>query len=674
MVSKGLRQRVGLWVAFAAVGTVAVVLADDTTVRLQFVEPAAEPTRAPTAASSRPSKRKAAGPVLAPPRSKPAGAAVPEMAKKDAPIGATKPSDNAPSLEPIPDPDDAESGPEMEEMDATPARPTPVPVAKPQLKPAEKPPESAPTITPPSAVGTDTPKSETKPADPAPTSTPPTGTPPTISPPPAAITPAPTEPALLRPEPTMPPAAPPKPVEPAAPEANPPATSLPPAETPSEVKPKPSMPPAEPQPLHESVPESAKPPKPTPSATSRPAPAKPPVDPDYDPTLTPELKALRDRVRRTLTMYYPRKLNTRDHNNWEAMHSIIAYGVHSELLRDGPYGQPVNSVAWICYNNPCKNDRMLYLDRGRIMVKKGVGVQGHHGQFLAIIAQSRVPKSYEFTLEGQRFTVADLIESEKLGCETDMELTFKLIAIAHYCDLNEKWFNDQGEEWSVSRLVHEEIQSPIRGAACGGTHRLMGLAYAVQKRRIRGQAIDGEFARAAKYLQDFHQYTYSLQNHDGSFSTEWFVRRGDRPDLDRKLQTTGHILEWLVFSLSPEELDDPRVIRAVNFLSGILQQNRTKKWEIGPLGHALHALALYEERMFGLPASAAPAQATPIDEARAPTPKMPSQPLMTEVETEAPRALPSETEAARPLMEVPPPTRTSPPRTAAPPRGLRRRQ
>src|SRR5690606_16856581 len=91
----------------------------------------------------------------------------------------------------------------------------------------------------------------------------------------------------------------------------------------------------------------------------------------------------------------------------------------------------------------------------------------------------------------------------------------------------------------------------------------------------------------------------SMQNRDGSFSTEWFTKRGARPDLDRRLQTTGHILEWLVFSLPEDELRNPQVVRAVSYLTNLMYNSRKQSsWEIGPLGHALHALALYDARVF----------------------------------------------------------------------------
>ncbi|MFM9196329.1 MAG: hypothetical protein ACKOWG_11420, partial [Planctomycetia bacterium] len=99
----------------------------------------------------------------------------------------------------------------------------------------------------------------------------------------------------------------------------------------------------------------------------------------------------------------------------------------------------------------------------------------------------------------------------------------------------------------------------------------------------------------------YQQFTLTkLQNRDGSFSTEWFKYPADREDdIDRKIQTTGHILEWLVASLDQEELFQPRVTAAVEFLSAALAREPSREWKIGPLGHALHALTIYQERAWG---------------------------------------------------------------------------
>jgi hypothetical protein len=317
--------------------------------------------------------------------------------------------------------------------------------------------------------------------------------------------------------------------------------------------------------------------------------------------LTPELAALRDKVRRVLAMYYPRHQNTRDNNPWEVMHAIIAYGVDTRIFKDGPRGEPVNAVGWMCYNYPCAGQRILFLNRGKIDAGRGVGVQGHAGQFLAILAQSHVMSDYPLLVERKEFTLADLIEREKETCVAGEELTFKLISLMHYLDSDATWTTPDGQEWSIQRLVREELKAPIRGAACGGTHRLMGFSYAANKRIQRGKPIVGEFRRAQIFTQDYHRYTFSLQNPDGSFSTAWFERRGSDPSIDRRIKTSGHILEWIAFSLSDDELRDPRLIKATDYLATLLLTNDGHTWEIGPLGHALHALALYNERVFKEP-------------------------------------------------------------------------
>ncbi len=314
--------------------------------------------------------------------------------------------------------------------------------------------------------------------------------------------------------------------------------------------------------------------------------------------LDPRMANLRDRLRWVLGHYAQRKLNTSQHSAWEVMHMVIAYGVKSEVLDGGPAGEPQTAIGWLCFNRTFQGGRILTLDNGRPIGVIGVGLQGHSGQLLAILAQSHLRRDYPMHVAGRSFTVEDLIENEKFTCRSGTELTFKLIAAAHYLNTDATWKSEAGQTWSISRLVREEIRAPIQGAACGGTHRLMGLAYAVRKRRKEDKPLDGEFQRANQYLQDYHRYAFRLQNPDGSFSTQWLEYREARPDLERRLQTSGHILEWLVFSLSDEELRQAETVRAVEYLTDLLAERPERKWSIGPLGHGLHALALYDQRVF----------------------------------------------------------------------------
>ena len=326
-------------------------------------------------------------------------------------------------------------------------------------------------------------------------------------------------------------------------------------------------------------------------------PSKPTTGP-ATPPLSPEMAALRIKVRKAMAIYYPKHLNTRDNSPWEVMHGIIAYGVDAKLFRGASKGEEVNAIGWMCYNGACRGEQLFYLNNNEIVARRGPGLQGHYGQFLAIIAQSHVNRNYPMNINGRMFTLQDLITHEQADCQTGEELTFKLIGLMHYLDSDATWTNRMGQPWSIPRLVHEEIAQPIRGAACGGTHRLMGLSYAVNKRIQRGEPVDGEYRRAQQFINEYHRYTFSLQNSDGSFSTDWFVRRAADPNIDRRLRTHGHITEWLSFSLSENELQHPMMIKAVDYLAGILIDSPQHTWEIGPLGHGLHALRIYDRRMF----------------------------------------------------------------------------
>ncbi len=339
--------------------------------------------------------------------------------------------------------------------------------------------------------------------------------------------------------------------------------------------------------------ESAADPEEEAEETSQPehaAPAKPARQ------FSPQLLRLRDRNRACLMYYFQRPESVAQRSPWGIMHSLISFGVDTEILagRDR-----VNAIGWMCYNRPCRGMSLMQLSGSYPAPRNGPGYQGHEGQFLSMLALSRVKSSYPMRVEGHDFTVADLIEYEKLTCRPKSELTFKLIALAHYLSSDATWTSKWGEKWSIPRLIKEELAQPINGACCGGTHRLIGYSMAVKVRERRGEPVDGQWLRAQKYTDAYHKYVIKLQNRDGSFSTSWLKQRDASGETDRRIQTTGHILEWLVFSLPEDELTDPRIVSAINYLSSTMLNHRQREWEIGPRGHALRALALYNERVFG---------------------------------------------------------------------------
>jgi hypothetical protein len=312
--------------------------------------------------------------------------------------------------------------------------------------------------------------------------------------------------------------------------------------------------------------------------------------------MTPQLLELRSKLREALAYYYFRPENVALRSPWGAMHAMIAYGVDSELIAGD---KRVNAIGYLCYNGVCNGQQLFYTTNGKLQARIGPGVQGHPGQFLAMLAQSRVKTDFPLLIEGQKFTVADLIQYEKETCRPKTELTFKLIAFMHYLKSDERWKSNDGQDWDMQRLIKEELAQPIVGAACGGTHRMTGFSYAVRKREQRGEPFTGQWERARIFINEFHEYAFRLQNPDGSFSTTFFAGRADDGPPTKRLETTGHITEWLAFSLNKEQLVEPRMLKSVYYLSNLLIEHRDEKWGIGPLGHGLHALAIYDERTFG---------------------------------------------------------------------------
>ncbi|MCC6510685.1 MAG: hypothetical protein IT423_16395 [Pirellulaceae bacterium] len=307
---------------------------------------------------------------------------------------------------------------------------------------------------------------------------------------------------------------------------------------------------------------------------------------------------LEQRINMCLAYYFTHQENLAKRSPWAVMHTILPFGVETDIIAGN---RRVNAIGWMCYNGVCKSQRVFQSTKSGFRTNVGPGVQGHEGQFLAILAQSSVPRSFPIVVGKTRYTVSDLIRYEMVTCREKSELTFKLIGLSHYLSAQQAWRDDRGHTWNLEKLVSEELDQPIVGAACGGTHRLMGLSYALMMRRRYQQPIVGHWARADEYLKDFIRYAWTLQNPDGSFSTEWFEGRANEADMERKVQTTGHILEWLIFALPAEELDDPRVAKSLEVLLSQVYDHRDQDWPIGPRGHSLRAISLYNQRFFGAP-------------------------------------------------------------------------
>ncbi len=334
-----------------------------------------------------------------------------------------------------------------------------------------------------------------------------------------------------------------------------------------------------------------------------------------DPVLAKRLQ----RTEACLTHYldnHPESTSVR--SPWAVMHAVLAFGGDYELT----HGQGrVNAISWMCHNGTCRTQRMFTPKGKGFTPNVGDGVQGHEGQFLAILAQCDVPLNYPIQIGSSKYTVEDLVRYEMATCNEKSELTFKLIGLSYYLDSNKQWRANDGKIWSLQKLIQEELSQPIVGAACGGVHRLMGFSFSAKQRQIQGQPLNGQYVRSAKFVRDYIEYTWQLQNPDGSFSTNWYEGRGNEPKDERKVQTSGHMLEWLMFSMTDEEIKNPRIGKGIDFLLSKIYDQRDYKWPIGPRGHATRAIALYQARTKEILSN--PSSNLPIRSAAKPGPSVP---------------------------------------------------
>jgi hypothetical protein len=217
---------------------------------------------------------------------------------------------------------------------------------------------------------------------------------------------------------------------------------------------------------------------------------------------------------------------------------------------------------------------------------------------------SLVPSDYPVRVGRDTRKVADLIEAEKLACRAGDDLSLKLIGLAHYVTEPE-WKNDLAETWSIGRMIDEELAQPIAAAPEGGLNCLMGLSYAVARREKHGQPMEGSFQRAQKYIGQLQDYALRMQNSDGSWGPYFLAARTASPDAASQLRSTGRVLEWLAMSLPDAKLADSRLVSAVECITRLAGSQRYQgnapalsTQEIVSLGHALHALVIYDERAF----------------------------------------------------------------------------
>ena len=301
-----------------------------------------------------------------------------------------------------------------------------------------------------------------------------------------------------------------------------------------------------------------------------------------------------------------RDLSSSIHGAWQVLHGILAYGSEFELQT--PIG-PQPALAYLLSGQAVGGFEAEPGDKFGTEKRPGLRMamqpstkigQGHRDQWLAVIAQSGLPLDTPIKGKTHTFTLEDWMRQAEFDVPRNLEREFSwsLIALTSYRKTNHRWMGRDGSQYSTESLLGSELEQSLPNSVCGGTHRLIGMAMALNQRREEGQPITGVWADADMLIQGAIQLAKQNQNPDGSYSVAYLHRPGWTRDMGETLGSTGHVLEFLAIAAPTQTLSQPWVERSVRRLCNVLDQCSDVDLECGVLYHALHGLSEYQKRMF----------------------------------------------------------------------------
>ena len=308
-----------------------------------------------------------------------------------------------------------------------------------------------------------------------------------------------------------------------------------------------------------------------------------------------------------------RLLSTAEHTPWQIMHGMLALR-EEFLIRHN--GKPVSCLEWIKTGPTFENENWFEKTQVRVLTGRGgnntwemmtVGrghpynkpyaFEGHINQFVAILSMSGVPLETQFNTPQGPVSMRDMLTYAKMTVNAKEEVTWTLWALSRYLPPDAEWTNANGEKWSIERLVKIETAKSLHGAPCGGTHGLFALAHARNVYLRSGKPLVGVWQEAEQKIRRYIQTARMQQNSNGTLSSNYFRGREYKQDFDKRMASSGHLLEFLMMALPSHELNAPWVRRAIEATSNDLMVNRKAEVSCSPLYHATSALSVYLDRI-----------------------------------------------------------------------------
>ncbi|MDF1743984.1 MAG: hypothetical protein P1V19_09815 [Gimesia sp.] len=301
-------------------------------------------------------------------------------------------------------------------------------------------------------------------------------------------------------------------------------------------------------------------------------------------------------VDEAIEVSHRRMLSTEVHTPWQIAHGILALRWEYTLYQNN---KRVRAIDWVS-TGPNFRNRPWFITtehggKGHPFTEP-YAFEGHPNQFLAFYAMAGLPLDHKFKAGSKTITIASMIRNAKAEVNTDEEITWTLWAFSRYLPWDTEWVSNKGEQWNMETLVRVQMQSDPTKSACGGTHGLFALASSVNNYIKDQKQLRGTWLEASMRVRQYIEYARSMQNQDGSFSANYFEGPEYASDVNKRVSTTGHTLEFIIEGLPQNRLNEPWVRSAVSRIARDLIDYKKQPLEPGGMYHAIDSLMIYRER------------------------------------------------------------------------------
>lgn len=314
---------------------------------------------------------------------------------------------------------------------------------------------------------------------------------------------------------------------------------------------------------------------------------------------------LKQRLDDAIAFTQRRYLNADQNNAWQIVHGILAFGPDLKMHANG---QLVSALDFFFKGGKVNGWTLRPGDHGlEAVLEAGTKAgQGHEDQWLGYMSQLGLPPDQPIVVGDRTFKLSDLITQAQWDIYPGMEATWTLMGLTSYLPLDTRWTAKDGQEWTIDRVVAQEAAQNLNESPCGGSHRMYGLALAMNQYLAQGNKPQGAWLAAEKKIAQAIADARQYQQPNGLFSTSYFARSGNSPDIALQMNTSGHVFEFLAMATSDQQLREPWMTRAASALCGLFEETKEMSVECASLYHGAHGLIVYRQRRFGAPSSSLP--------------------------------------------------------------------